>query len=342
MDQLTADAIAISFDVPDDKREIFRFIQGQHISLSRVDGGDGKRRGYSICSPATGSELRVAIKLIPGGVFSSYVYNELAVGDELDVVSPSGRFFTRLDPAQVKDYVAIAVGSGITPILSILATTLEVEPESTFTLLYGNRTSGSMMFLEELNDLKNRFLNRFTLLHVFSREGQEAELFRGRIDGEKLGVFLSTLIDAPSTDEWFLCGPQAMVEELRSVLLERDVEPRRIHRELFHAGPTAPSATPASASGQVCEVTVVLDGRSSTFPLAQDGESILDAALAVRSDAPFACKGGVCGTCRAFLVDGEVRVDGGYALEEDEIEAGFVLACQSHPQSAEVTLDFDR
>jgi ring-1,2-phenylacetyl-CoA epoxidase subunit PaaE len=343
IERLTDDAVTVTFDVPDELADTFAFTQGQHISLIAPELGDGLRRSYSLCTPAGSGVLRVAVKLLPDGVFSGYVHSQLRPGDVLQVVSPSGRFFTALDAGQAKDYVAIAAGSGVTPILSIAATTLEVEPRSTFTILYGNRTTATVMFVEELSDLKNRYPERFVLHTVFSREEPEAELLHGRIDAPKLQRFLDTLMDAASTDEWFLCGPLEMVEELRGVLHASDVDPRRIHRELFHAGP-APvvERTSVAAEGTTSAVTVVLDGRSSSFELSPHGEPILDAALRVRPDAPYACKGGVCGTCRAYVVEGEVEMTGGYALEPDELDAGFVLACQSHPRTPAVTLDFDR
>lgn len=301
------------------------------------------RRSYSICGPAGSPELTVAVKLIPGGAFSTHVHGALAVGDELDVLTPGGRFSPSLDPGQAKGYAAIAAGSGITPILSILATALAVEPKSSFTLLYGNRSTASTMFLEQLLDLKDRYPSRFTLATVFSREPQEAPLLNGRIDGAKLEAFLDGPLAGGRHDEWLLCGPLPMVEELRAVLLARGVDAGCVHRELFHAGPLPESPRPESSArgGSSSTVTVILGGRATSFPLAAEGPRILDAALAARPDVPYACRGGVCGTCRARLLEGEVEMVGGYALEPDEIAAGFVLACQSHPRSPRVTLSFD-
>jgi ring-1,2-phenylacetyl-CoA epoxidase subunit PaaE len=344
VDRLTDDAVAVTLDVPDDLADEYRFSAGQHVTVRCELAGDDVRRNYSICSPATGGPLRVGIKRLPGGVFSGYVFERLRPGDVLDVMTPSGRFTVPLDRAQARHYCAIAAGSGITPVLSILATALEVEPESRATLLYGNRTTRSIMFLEELEDLKDRHLDRFQLVHVLSRERQEAELLNGRLDGAKLKVVFDTLVAAEGVDEWFLCGPEAMIEEARGTLLERGVDPNCIHRELFHVGP-AP-ARPAAAAGAeaaagTAEVTVLLDGRASTFPLSPAGEPILDATLAVRGDAPYACKNGMCGTCRAMLIEGDVEMDHNYALEDEELAAGFVLACQAHPRSEKVTLDYD-
>jgi len=262
------------------------------------------------------------------------------------VVTPTGHFNTPLDPVQARGYAMVAAGSGITPIISIIATILAVEPLSTVTLLYGNRTVRDIMFLEELEDLKNRYPGRFTMYHVLSREEQEVELFNGRIDRERLGGFLDTLLPVDGVDDWFLCGPREMIDSARALLIERGVAPDHVHSELFHAegmGVPAPQphAAGESAAG-MAEVTIILDGRSSTFPLARDGLRVLDAALHVRSDAPFACKGGVCGTCRAKLVSGTVEMEQCYALEQHEVDAGFVLACQSHPTSDKVVLDFDQ
>jgi ring-1,2-phenylacetyl-CoA epoxidase subunit PaaE len=341
IDRLTDDAIALTLDVPEALRESYAFCQGQHVALAAPDRVDDGRRSYSICAPATTGELRVAVKLIPDGAFSRFAHAQLQPGDELDVMTPTGRFFTPLDPTQAKDYAAVAAGSGITPIISIAATALEVEPESTFTLLYGNRTMASTMFLEELLDLKNRYPERFALYNVFSREPQEVPLLNGRVDGAKLQLFLTTVLGAHAFDEWFLCGPLEMVESLRATLLERGIDPQHIHRELFHAGPAAVTGYRAASAGETSAVTIILDGRSTALDVPTAGVTILDAALAVRPDAPYACKGGVCGTCRARVTEGEVEMAGGYALEPAEVAAGFVLACQSHPRTPNVTLDFD-
>ena len=346
LERLTDDAVAVTFDVPDELRDEYRFAPGQHLTLRCELAGDDVRRNYSICSPATSGILRIGIKRLPGGVFSTYAFERLRPGDELDVMTPSGRFTVPLDPTQAKHYCAIAAGSGITPVLSILTTALEVEPESRATLLYGNRTTRTVMFLDELADLKDRHLGRFQIVHVLSRERQEAELLNGRIDAARLKLLLDAVVPPDSVDEWFLCGPAAMIDEARAALLDRGIDPASVHRELFHVGAVPPPrreepAGEAAAAEGAAEVTVVLDGRSSTFPLAPSAESILDAALSVRGDAPYACKNGMCGTCRAKVTEGDVEMDHNYALEDDELAAGFVLACQSHPRSDRVTVDFD-
>jgi len=340
VERLTDDAVAVTLDVPGDLRAAYRFVQGQHVALALPDAQEAGRRSYSICSPATSDELRVAVKRIPGGRFSEHVHTALRAGDELDVLTPAGRFHTPLDPTQAKRYAAVAAGSGITPILSLLTTTLEVEQASTFTLLYGNRTTASTMFVEELLDLKNRYPERFALYNVLSRERQSVPLLDGRIDGDRLNLFLATVLSGGDFDEWFLCGPLELVEALRGTLVAQGVDERRIHRELFHVGPAARAARPA-ARADAAAVTIVLDGRATTFEVVPGAASILDEALAARPEAPYACKGGVCGTCRAHVAAGEVEMLGGYALEPAELEAGFVLACQSLPRTSAVTLDFD-
>lgn len=340
---LTDDSLTITFEVPAELRDDYRFRAGQHVAVVSEVAGDEVRRNYSICVPEPSGILRVAVKRLPGGVFSGYAHAALKAGDALDVLTPAGRFCAPLDPANAKHYVAVAAGSGITPIISILSSALEVEPDSECTLIYGNRTTASIMFLEELQDLKNRFPTRFAFYNVLSRERQDVDLFSGRIDGPKLSGFLEKFVDPETVDDWFLCGPMEMVDELRAVLGDHGVDPHHVHRELFHTGPPPPrradDATVSVAGGS--RVTIVLDGRRSTLELQRLGEPILEAALRVRPDAPYACKGGVCGTCRARLVEGEVEMDSNYALESDELEAGYVLACQSHPCSEHVTLDFD-
>lgn len=341
IERLTDDAVAITFAVPPELRDAYRFTHGQHITVRSPKVGDEVRRNYSICSPATTGELRIAVKRLPGGAFSGYAFEQLQVGDELEVMTPTGRFFTELDPANEKHYVAIAAGSGITPVLSIIATALKVEPKSRVTLLYGNRTTRSVMFLEELNDLKDRYLDRFQLIHVLSREPQEIDLFTGRIDRDKLETFLSGLLPPESVDEWFLCGPYDMVSAAREVLYGQGVRRDHVHAELFHVGDTPPRPRPAESTAATRTITAVLDGRRSTFELPPDADSVLEAVLQVRSDAPFACRGGVCGTCRAKLVEGTVEMARNFALEDSDLSRGYVLTCQSYPTSDNIVVDYD-
>jgi ring-1,2-phenylacetyl-CoA epoxidase subunit PaaE len=346
VERLTDDAIAVEFEIPPELADEYRFMHGQHVSLRSLDAGDELRRSYSICSSVGSGRLRVAVKRLSGGVFSAYAHDHLKAGDIIEVVTPIGRFNTALDPTHTKSYAMVAAGSGITPILSILTTILEAEPNSSVTLIYGNRTVQDIMFLEELEDLKNLHAGRFAMYHVLSREEQDVALFHGRIDRDHLEQFFDQLVRPEDVDEWFLCGPRSMIDSARELLVERGTDASHVHSELFHADDAprpardVPDAT-AAAEG-VSEVTIVLDGRKSTFPLARDGERVLDAALRVRSDAPYACKGGVCGTCRAKLVSGSVEMEQCFALEQSELDAGFVLACQSHPTADKVVLDFDR
>jgi ring-1,2-phenylacetyl-CoA epoxidase subunit PaaE len=339
VEPLTDDSVAISFSVPPELADEYRFVHGQHLTIR---GDDGERRSFSICTTPRSGVLTIGVKKLPGGAFSEGVVDALHAGDELDVMTPAGRFTTRLDPASARMYVAIAAGSGITPIISIVSTILEEEPHAQVMLVYANRTHRTIMFLDDLHDLKDRFPDRFHLVHVLSREQQDVELFSGRLDGDRLSRILKSLRPAEDVDAWFLCGPQQMVVDLRQVILDHGVEATAIHTELFHADPVprAPEAMSSSVEG-AAHVTIRLDGRTSDFELRPDGVGVLEAALQVRSDLPFACRGGVCGTCRAKLVEGTVAMDVNYALEPEEMADGYVLTCQSHPTSERVVVDYD-
>jgi ring-1,2-phenylacetyl-CoA epoxidase subunit PaaE len=343
VEPVTDESVAITFVVPDELRDAYTYAAGQHLVLVRRDGDEELRRTYSICAPAGSAQLRVAVKRLPGGAFSTWANSALEAGEELDVMTPGGSFTVDLDPANHKRYAAIAAGSGITPVLSLVTSILEVEPRSEVALVYANRTTSSIMFLEDLEDLKDRHPERFELLHVLSREPQPVELLSGRLDRERLERLLDTLLPVEDVDDWLLCGPLELIETARARLRERGVPGERIHREVFYAG-EASRAAPSAADGAdaaAATATASLGGRSVTFPVAP-GQTVLDALLRVRRDAPYACKGGVCGTCRARVVDGEVRMGSAYALEDAEVQAGFVLACQSHPVTETVTLDFDQ
>ncbi len=349
IDPVTDDSVAITFAVPPELADAYAHTAGQHVAVLAPELGDGVRRSYSICTPAGSGVLRIGVKLLPGGGFSSYAAGKLQVGDALEVLTPVGRFGPReLDPGAERSYGLVAAGSGITPVLSIAATVLAAEPRSRVTLLYANRTARSVMFAEELADLKDRHPGRLHVVHVLSREPGGGELLSGRLDAERMGRVLDVLVPPASVDAWFLCGPHGMVTGLRDVLVGRGVDETAVHTELFHADaepfqgpPLAPAAAPVVDDGPGAEVTVLLDGRRSTVRVPADGVPVLDAAIAVRADAPFSCRGGVCGTCRAKLVEGSVRMDHTYALEPDEVADGFVLTCQSHPTSDRVVLDFD-
>jgi ring-1,2-phenylacetyl-CoA epoxidase subunit PaaE len=338
VEELTPESVAISFEIPADLRDEFDFVPGQHLILER----EGDRRTYSICSQAGSGEVRIAVKHLPGGAFSSWANESLAAGDRLAVAAPTGGFTLAVDASVRRRCVAIAAGSGITPIVSMARTVLAAEPRSQFVLVYGNRTSATTMFLEELGDLKDLHPERFELIHVFSREPQAVELFSGRLDRERLGRILDALVPAAEVDDWLLCGPLGMIEAAREVLAERAVDPSRVHREVFFAEAAVTAAPVRGSEENLAEVTVRLDGRESALSVATDGAPILDALLAARADAPYACRGGVCGTCRARVLEGEVSMDTCYALEPSEVEAGYVLACQAHPVSGRVALDFDR
>lgn len=347
VERLTDDSVTLTFEVPPALREEYRFVPGQHLAVRRFADGTEIRRTYSICAPAPHPEspseprtLRVGVRFVEGGAFSTYALKEIAVGDLLEVMTPAGRF--TLEPAPGR-YAAVVGGSGITPVLSIVTTLLEREPQATFCLIRSDRTAASTMFLEEVADLKDRWPDRFQLVTVLSREEQQSGLDSGRLDEERLGALLPALLPVEEIAGWFLCGPFGLVQGAERTLRGLGVPRQRIHQEIFHVdggltSPT-PAATPAAPAHST--VTVTLDGRSGTWPV-QDGESLLDTVLRNRADAPYACKGGVCGTCRAFRVSGEVRMDRNFALEPEETEAGYVLACQSHPATDTVELDFDR
>ncbi len=343
VDRLTDDSVALTFTVPPELRAEYRHTPGQHLALRRTVDGTETRRTYSICSPAPapGSDgprtLRVGVRLVEGGAFSSYALKEINVGDEVEVMTPAGRFTLEPTPGQ---YAAIVGGSGITPVLSIVTTLLTREPEARFCLIRSDRTSASTMFLEEVADLKDRFLERFQLVTVLSREEQQAGLPSGRLDQKQLTGLLPRLLPIDRIGGWFLCGPFGLVQGAERALRGLGVPRARIHEEIFHVDAGATPA-PVSPTPEHSTVTVRLDGRSGTWPV-RDGESLLETVVRNRPDAPYACKGGVCGTCRAFLVAGKVRMDRNFALEPEETEAGYVLACQSHPATEKVGLDFDR
>ncbi|MEU3028856.1 2Fe-2S iron-sulfur cluster-binding protein [Streptomyces incarnatus] len=343
VDRLTDDSVALTLTVPAELRAEYRHAPGQHLALRRRVDGTEVRRTYSICSPAPApdgegpSSLRVGVRLVEGGAFSTYALKEINIGDELEVMTPAGRF--TLEPAPGR-YAAIVGGSGITPVLSMVSTLLAREPEARFCLIRGDRTAASTMFLEEVADLKDRYPERLQLVTVLSREEQQAGLPSGRLDQGRLTGLLPALLPVERVAGWFLCGPYGLVQGAEGALRELGVDRARIHQEIFHvdSGPTAAGTAPGAAHSTV---TARLDGRGGTWPV-QEGESLLETVLRNRPDAPYACKGGVCGTCRAFLVSGEVRMDRNFALEEEETDAGYVLACQSHPLTEQVELDFDR
>jgi ring-1,2-phenylacetyl-CoA epoxidase subunit PaaE len=338
VEPLTDDAVAVTFDVPDELRALFDFAAGQSLTLRRTIDGVEHRRTYSICAPV-GSRPRIGVREIPGGLFSSWLVHQVRPGDRIDVQAPSGSF--RADPQQGGRHLCIAAGSGITPMLSVAASVLS-NPEAHVTLLYGNRATTSVMFAEELADLKDAHHRRFDLIHVLSREPRDVELFSGRLDAERLHALLTRLVPVADMDHVWLCGPFDMLTDARAVLDELGVPAERVHFELFYVDEPPPQLRHADrvVDGVTSEVTVTLDGRTTTTPM-ERGKSILDSAQEIRSDLPFACKGGVCGTCRGKVCDGEVDMVRNYALEPDEVARDFVLTCQTFPVSPEVTVDFD-
>ena len=345
VEPLTDAACAVHFTVPAELRQAYAFQPGQHLTLRRIVAGQEERRTYSICStPADLAErgtLRIGVKRIPNGLFSSWLTAELQPPATLEVMTPAGRFGTPVAPEKERHIGCLAAGSGITPVLSIVASVLRTEPASRVTLMYGNRTSNDVMFLEELADLKNSYPSRFTLLHVLSAEPQLSDLLTGRIDENKIDLLLDGV--CKDVDEWYLCGPLGMVTTVRATLVAGGVSNTAVHSELFYVGDEPPPpviAPPEHATTDRSQVTVTLAGRTSTVAVSYTGPSILDAVLASRPDAPYACKGGVCGTCRALVTAGSVSMTRNYALEPEELAAGLVLACQSRPVTAEVSLQF--
>jgi len=348
------DAVSLAFAVPDELRDAYRFTAGQFLTLRTTLEGGEIRRSYSICCGADDyerrGELRVAIKHVDGGAFSSWANDALAVGAAIEVMPPEGRFFTSLEADGARHYAAFAAGSGITPVLSIIKTVLQREPGSRFTLVYGNRQVESILFSEELEDLKDRYLDRFALYHVLSREHREVELFNGRIDAAKVTAFLDTLLPATGIDEAFVCGPESMIDEVERALLGTGIEKRKIHAERF--GTPRPARDAATAAGRksppviearagTAEVVIVADGMRRRLRVPFNGAAILDTALAAGADLPYACKAGVCCTCRAKVLEGEVRMDRNFTLEEHEMRQGYVLTCQSHPVTQRVVVSYD-
>ena len=347
----TDHAVCIAFDLSEEQRQVFAFKQGQYLTLQATIDGEPVRRSYSICSAVNDPQLRIAVKRVEGGIFSNYLNEQVAVGDRIEVMPPQGYFYTELNPAHAKNYMCLAVGSGITPMLSIIQTVLDTEPESQVTLVYGNRRSNSVMFKESLNFIKNRYINRFNLIHILSQEDQGADILNGRVDNKK-GYQLQKhkLIDIHHTDEAFICGPEAMMSEVSRGFRMEGLTDSQIHYELF-ASSSADSEQRLSKAKQrvaqygeskTSQVTVVADGRASQFELAAVGENILDAGLDQGMELPYSCKAGVCSTCKAKLVKGQVDMDIAHGLETHEIEAGYILTCQSHPVSDEVLIDFDQ
>ena len=338
-----ADAISLTFAIPKQLSDDYRFTPGQYLTLRTMMDGEEVRRSYSICSGPDDGELRIAVKKVDGGAFSSWAADELKAGDQLDVMTPTGRFgvVPASDHGQI--HVGFAAGSGITPILSIVKGVLAREPESRFFLFYGNRSSENMLFREALEELKDRFLARFSLFHVISGEEQDIPILQGRLDGEKVMVLLRSLVPADSVDHVFICGPTGMSEEIEATCAELGIAADKIHVERFVSGlggKPRPKAVVAASAPPKAVAALIIDGKRREVPVAE-GEAILDAALRAGMDLPFACKGGMCSTCRAKLVEGTAQMEVNYALEPWELEKGFILTCQARPTSNKVVVDYD-
>jgi ring-1,2-phenylacetyl-CoA epoxidase subunit PaaE len=340
----TAEAVIVTFDVPEPLRNTYAFTQGQYLTLRKTIGGEDLRRSYSICAGVDDGELRVGVRKVKGGVFSNWINESLQPGDSIAVMAPQGRFFVPLDPAARRHHVGIAGGSGITPILSILKTVLAREPMSTASLIYGNRMLKSTMFKEELEDLKNSYLTRLSLHHVFSDEPTDAPLNMGLMNRDKIADFLGGVVPASGIDHVYICGPYQMNDEAEAALLAAGVPEDRIHIERFGIAPQAAGAVIHQAQpgdAEAAKITIIRDGLRREIDFFKDQPSILDAASAAGMEVPFSCTSGVCGTCRAKLVEGEVRMERNFALDKTEVANGFVLTCQAHPVTERVVLSFD-
>ena len=343
--QETRDTIVATFDLPESLRERFAFTQGQHLTLRATVNGEDLRRSYSICSAVGDPDLRIAIKRTPGGQFSTWANDTLKPGVTLDVMPPMGHFNLPLDAAQGKRYLAIAAGSGITPILSIVKTTLVREPQSSFTLVYGNRSTSSVIFREELAELKDLYPQRLNLVYVMSREQQDIDLLNGRIDRKKCEELFARWVNVEDHDAAFICGPEEMMRAAGEALQAHGMPKEAVKMELFAA--SIPKTRHEShvrpiVGRQECEVVVVMDGAERHFSMEKDKTSVLDAALAQGIDMRYSCKGGVCATCRCKVVEGKVDMDANFALEDYEIARGFVLSCQAFPVTDRIVIDFDQ
>jgi len=338
-----SDAVSMTFAIPDELRGDYDFTPGQYLTLRTTMDGEEVRRSYSICSGPDDGELRIAVKKVDGGAFSNWAADDLKAGDELDVMTPTGRFGIAHAPEQTRTYAGFAAGSGITPILSIIKGVLAREPDSRFFLFYGNRSTEGMLFREALEELKDRFMQRLSLFHVISGEEQDIPILHGRLDGEKVRVLLRSLVPAESIDHVFICGPAGMSEAIEAACREIGIGDERIHVERFvseFGGKPRPKAVVPAGAPPKAMASLIIDGKRREVPVA-DGESILDAALRAGMDLPFACKGGMCSTCRGKLVEGDAAMDLNYSLEPWELKAGFILTCQAKPCSEKVVVDYD-
>jgi ring-1,2-phenylacetyl-CoA epoxidase subunit PaaE len=342
----TPETVSVALEVPAELKAEYDYLHGQYLTFKFDSDGEEIRRSYSICTAPSENDLRVAIKQVPEGRFSTFANEVLSAGDVLETMTPMGNFNTPLVETNSKHYVAFAAGSGITPVMSILKSVLKKEPNSRFSLIYGNKNFSSIIFREEIEALKNHFLNRLSVYHVLSREDVGIDLNYGRITGEKCALYFDSVLRVDDVDEVFICGPFDMIMGVKKTLTDRGMDPKSIHFELFGTPDQQKKSAVAQTKKDILEevtseVTIVLDNNRFSFPLSSDGESVLETALNIGADLPFACKGGMCCTCKARLVEGKVDMDLNYALEEEELEQGFILTCQSHPKTAKVVIDFD-
>ena len=341
----TRDAVVITLEPPVGAAAAFRFVQGQYLTFRRIFDGEELRRCYSICAGVNDGALRIGVKKIEGGWFSSFANDELQVGDTLEAMAPMGNFHTALEPDKAKSYLGFAGGSGITPLISIVKTVLEEEPQSTFTLVYGNRRANAIMFKEALEDIKNAHMGRFNMVHMLEQEA-DIDLFSGMLTREKCDALFNVWINVEDADAAFICGPEPMRIAAADALKARGMPAEAIRLEVFASArphkPRAPAAADGARKGAACKATIIIDGVARCVEIDKGGQTVLEAALAADLDAPYACKAGVCSTCRAKVVEGETELEANYALEDYEVERGYVLTCQCRPLSDEIVVDFDQ
>tara|TARA_R110000787_G_scaffold273253_1_gene380901 strand:+ start:1361 stop:2434 length:1074 start_codon:yes stop_codon:yes gene_type:complete len=341
----TKDTVVITFDVPKELQKAFHFTQGQYLTLKTLIKGEEVRRSYSLCSSPLDNEWKVGIKQIPGGVFSTYANNELKAGDMIEIMEPEGSFYVDVDAKTSKNYIAFAAGSGITPMMSIIKTHLVSEPNSTFKLFYLNRTVKSIIFKEEIERLKNQFFGRFQVFYFLTREQRDIPFLNGRFDTDKLNVLTKTFIDVEDTNDCFICGPQEMIFLIRDYLVDAGLDENKVHYELFFSGESEKDkqhiAEVLEQKAEGTDVTIIDGGKEFHFVMDEDFDTILDGALAAGADLPFACKGGVCSTCKCRVIEGSVEMKINYALDENEVKQNLVLSCQAVPTTEKVVVDFD-
>lgn len=343
LQKITDSCTIVTLDIGEKLKEQFQYTHGQHLTFRKMENGEEIRRSYSLCSSPQEKEWKIGVKKVEGGRFSAFINDEAKVGDTLEVAAPAGKFFVPLEPDKARNFVAFAAGSGITPIFSIIKTHLMMEPLSTFRLFFVNQSASSIIFREELAGLKNLFMSRFEVFHILTREHRTTPWLNGRLDGEKLETIYSEIIDLDVVADTFICGPQQMIFTVRDFLLGKGVDKKHIHFELFGTSGISAQKRPAkkASEGKTAEVVMHEGGKSYTFNMDMASETVLDAALRNSADLPYACKGGVCATCRAKLISGQVEMVQNYALEEEEVNNGYILTCQSFPQTDKIEVDFD-